>query len=65
MNKEKNYLRHLIGKKKIKLKDVYCLLIQKPIKNREAVQSRYLHDEVYDEKLNGLCHRYLTIENIN
>ena len=59
---EVTYLRHLVNKKRIRLKDVYYLIIQSSIKNREAKQSRYLHDNKYDTNMNGLCHRYLELE---
>ena len=59
---EKNHLRHLVNKRQVFLKDVYYLIIQSSIKNREAKQSRFLHDNHYDEKLNSLCHTYMLIE---
>ena len=59
---EVTYLRHLVNNKKIRLKDVYYLIIQGSIKNREAKQSRYLHDKEYDVNMNGLCHRYLFLK---
>ena len=59
---KKTYLRHLIGQGEIRLKDVYCLLTSVSPDNRRAKQSRFLHDNFYDTRLNGLCHEHIRIE---
>lgn len=59
IDKQRMYLRKQIQNNKIKLKDVYCLLMTKPIKNRMVKQSERLHDKLYDVKMNSLAHMYL------
>ena len=63
--REVRELRRLIGQGKIQMKDVYYLIIQanvKELKNREAQQSRFLHDNHYQDCIAGLCHNYMLIE---
>jgi len=62
--KEKRLLIHKIGKT-LKMKDVYTLVMNKPIKNRMYKQSEWLHDNFYTEELNYIAHLYMSDTNRN
>ena len=55
-------LRRMVNRGEISLKDVYTMIMRKPVRNRLASQSRDLHDNHYREELNSLAHIYMEIE---
>ena len=62
--KDKRLLIHKIGRT-VKMKDVYALVMSRPIKNRMYKQSEWIHDNFYSEDLNYVAHLYMTDPNRN
>ena len=59
LQKAKILLRRKIGTKKVKLKNVYSLVMNNPIRNRMYKQSEWLHDNFYSGDLNYIAHLYM------
>ena len=58
-SKEKRLLRHLVNNKRVKLKDVYTLIVSKPT-NKIYKQSEWLHYSVFcKDNISTACHIYL------
>ena len=63
--KARKLLQHMVNTNQVDLRDVYALIMERPILSRMYRQSEWLHDNFPTGDLNYIAHLYMTDPNRN